>query len=115
MGISNDQRTNICQQEYQMREADIESYLVRRIEELGGITAKMTVAGRRGWPDRLVCLHGGRISLVELKRPKGGQLSPSQDRLFGLLRSLGIPVWVLRTYADIDKVFGPPGATEHDR
>jgi len=98
-----------------MREAQIESYLLRRIGELGGITAKMTIEGQRGWPDRLVCLPGGRISLVELKRPKGGRLSPSQLKLFGLLNSLGTPVWVLNTYADIDKVFGKPGDIERDR
>jgi hypothetical protein len=107
--------TILVNRDTRMREAEIEQYLVRRIEELGGITAKMTVDGRRGWPDRLVCLHGGRISLVELKRPKGGQLSATQEKLFGLLRSLGTPVWVLRTYEDIDKVFGPPGSIEHDR
>jgi len=93
-----------------MREALIESYLVRRIHELGGITAKMTIEGQRGWPDRLVCLQGGRVSLVELKRPKGGRLSPTQQKLFGLLETLGIQVWVLNTYQAVDMVFGPPGA-----
>jgi hypothetical protein len=107
--------TILVNRDTRMREAEIEKYLVRRIEELGGMTVKMTPEGQRGWPDRLVCLHGGRVSLVELKRPKGGQLSPSQVHRFGLLRSLGIPVWVLRTYEDIDKVFGPPGSIEHDR
>jgi hypothetical protein len=89
-----------------MREADIEKYLLRRIAALGGITAKMTVAGHRGWPDRLVALPGGRLLLVELKRPKGGRLSPSQVALFGLLANLGTLVWLLNTTDDVDKIFG---------
>jgi hypothetical protein len=89
-----------------MREAQIESYLVRRITDLGGITAKMTIRGQRGWPDRLVCLPEGRMMLVELKRPKGGRLSPSQRRLFGLLEHLGVPVRLLNTYEAIDQEFG---------
>lgn len=88
------------------REKDIEAYLVRRIAGLGGITAKMTVRGRRGWPDRLVALPDGRLLLVEVKRPKGGVYSPSQTLLFGQLAKLGTHVWKVRTTDDVDTIFG---------
>ena len=87
-------------------EAAIETYLIRRIRERGGKTAKMTITGQRGWPDRLVILPGGIISLVELKRPKGGVLSSSQRLLIGELADLGVHVWQLHSREDIDKVFG---------
>jgi hypothetical protein len=89
-------------------EAQIEAHLLRRVRELGGKTAKMTVRGQRGWPDRLVILPHGRISLVELKKPKGGVYSPAQLAVFGQLGDLGVYVWRLHTYEDIDRVFGPP-------
>ena len=85
-----------------MNEAMVENYLVNRVEELGGISAKMTIKGRRGWPDRLVVMPGGQIALVELKRPKRGQWSAAQKELFIRLGRLGVNVVRLNSPEEID-------------
>lgn len=85
------------------KESEIEAYLVARVEAAGGITAKMTIQGRRGWPDRLVILPGGKITLVELKRPKGGRLSPGQIAIHSQLARLGWPVLTLKNPMAIDQ------------
>jgi len=85
-----------------MTEAEVESYLVQQVQRLGGITAKMTVAGRRGWPDRLVVIPQAAIALVEVKRPKGGVLSPGQRALHAELLALGIRVHRIRSRLDAD-------------
>lgn len=87
-------------------EIHVEDYLVKRIEELGGITAKMTIRGRAGWPDRLVALDGELI-LVELKRPRGGRLSDVQRALHRKLGSIGVHVLVIRSKEDVDRFFPP--------
>lgn len=84
-----------------MLERDVEAYLVNRVEALGGLTAKLTVAGRRGWPDRLVVYHG--LHLVELKRPKGGRLSPSQRSVGLAVDANGASVWRLSTCQQVDQ------------
>jgi hypothetical protein len=87
-----------------MREADIEKYLVAQIEAAGGLTAKMTVEGRRGWPDRLVLMPVGVTALVELKHPKRGALSAAQKELHGRIEKLGIHVHRLRSVEDVDRL-----------
>jgi hypothetical protein len=91
-----------------MLEAAIEKYLIERVEALGGITAKMTVSGRRGWPDRLVIMPGGHVSLVEVKRPKGvkhpkgGVRSATQQQLSAKLAALGVNVVGLASLEEVD-------------
>lgn len=52
-----------------MFEKHIESALVKRVNELGGICEKFTSPGRRAVPDRLVTLPGNIVIFVELKAP----------------------------------------------
>ncbi len=85
------------------KESEVEAYLVMRVEELCGITAKMTIRGRRGWPDRLVILPGSVMVLVELKKPKGGRLSAGQIELHKQLARCGIPVILLNNTRAIDQ------------
>ena len=77
-----------------MRESVIENNLTRSVEALGGITYKLTPAGRVNKPDRLVMLPGGKIIFVECKRP-GGKPRPGQIREHERLRKLGFHVVVL--------------------
>ena len=60
-------------------ESKIEAALVARVKTLGGTCEKFVSPGRRGVPDRIVTLPGGRIIFVELKGTSG-RLSPSQIR-----------------------------------
>ena len=84
-----------------VREAMLETYLLKQVKEQGGVTAKMTIQGRRGWPDRLVILPGS-MTLVELKRPKRGHLSYVQSMLHAKLRCLGVEVQLLSSTDQID-------------
>ena len=70
-----------------MRESEIEDYLKRRVEEIGGKVRKIKFLGVNGAPDRLLLLPERRtrttiwppcVVWVELKRPGAG---PRQRQL----------------------------------
>lgn len=82
-----------------IREASIEAALRTETQRLGAYCLKITAGG--GWPDRIILWPGGCVSLVELKRPRGGGLSARQAALHEQLRQNGFPVSVIATYADI--------------
>lgn len=94
-----------------MLEQSVEDYLVARVERAGGITAKMTIKGRRGWPDRLVILNGQH--LVEVKRPKGGRLSEVQLELGKKLHDNGAKIWLVWSHADVDGFIADAIRMEH--
>lgn len=52
-----------------------------------------------GWPD-IGVFHNERVALIELKRARGGQLSPAQRELHPKLAVAGFPVAVCRSVAD---------------
>ncbi len=85
-------------------ERDVERHLVRRVKEAGGLALKWISPGMAGVPDRICVMPGGRIVLVELKRP-GGALRPVQVRVIGILQRLGAEVVVLNSKEQIDAVF----------
>ena len=51
---------------------------------------KLSLNGRRGFPDRTILLGNGKIVCVELKAP-GGQASAHQSNWLTTLRKYGIP------------------------
>lgn len=83
-------------------EKDIEAFLKRRVEHEGGRCIKLPALFEEGIPDRLVILPGGKIAFVELKRPKGGRLSPMQEYQIDKLMDLGCMVRIVRNYEDVD-------------
>lgn len=76
-------------------EKDIEQKLRRTVEKHGGRCLKWTCPGWSGVPDRIILLPGGRVVFVELKRPKGGVLSPMQKKWRDWLTCLGFDYWVI--------------------
>ena len=90
-----------------MRESEIESYLVKKVKEVGGECRKVKWLGRNGAPDRLVMLYGQTI-WVELKTEGLAALFPhtpherQQHREHERMRAMGQRVVVLDSYADID-------------
>lgn len=85
-------------------ERDVEAYLKKRVEGLGGKCYKIPATFEEGIPDRLVILPGNWIAFVELKRPKGGKLSEMQKYKHKQLRSLGCQVFVIKNYAEVDEM-----------
>ena len=85
-------------------EHDIESFLKKRVEHVGGRCLKFPAVYEEGIPDRLVIIPPGRIAFVELKRPKGGRLSEMQKYQIGKLKDMGCMVRVVKNYKDVDKL-----------
>ena len=54
-----------------MKESYIESYLVRKVKEHGGLCYKFVAPGNPGVPDRLIITPTGKTIFVELKTEVG--------------------------------------------
>ena len=87
-----------------VREREIESYLVNEVTALGGECHKFIPDVVRGMPDRLCLMPGGAVFWVELKKPKGGVLAPHQRHRHKCLRELGQVVYVAWTKQDVDDI-----------
>ena len=55
-----------------MKESYIESYLVRKVKEHGGLCYKFVSPGNPGVPDRLIITPTGKTIFVELKTEVAG-------------------------------------------
>jgi hypothetical protein len=87
-----------------VKESVIETALVQRVMELGGVAEKTKAIGRRGYFDRVILLPGGRVIFCEVKKPRGGVVSPHQAQRHALYVQLGAEVAVIRTLADVDRL-----------
>jgi hypothetical protein len=85
-----------------VREREIEGYLRRRVEKVGGRCVKFIPDVDNGMPDRVVMLPGGVLLWVETKKPKGGKVSSLQREQHRRLRALGQRVEVVWTKEDAD-------------
>jgi len=88
----------------QLRESDIEQYLVERVKALGGEVRKVKWIGRRGAPDRIVILPGLFV-WVELKAP-GRRADPHQLREHRRMLHMGQRVEVVDSFEGVDEVLG---------
>ena len=86
-----------------MKEKEIESYLVRKVKELGGTAYKFVSPGHDGVPDRLVCLPGGLVWFVELKA-RGQKPRPLQQVEIGRLCNLDFRVCVIDSIDGVDQL-----------
>jgi len=86
----------------QTPEKEIESYLVSRITDLGGMCPKWTSPGTKSVPDRIVFMPEGLVVFVELKRERGGRISPMQKWREKQLSSLGQKVFFIHTREQVD-------------
>ena len=84
------------------RERDIEAYLSEHVRRLGGLSYKLAPT-TAGLPDRLLVLPGGRIVLVEVKRP-GGKLRRVQEEIRRRLTARGVEVLVIYNKDDVRKL-----------
>lgn len=85
-----------------MLEKSVEERLRKMVESIGGIAPKFESPGNNGMPDRLVIMPGGRVYLVETKRPKKSKVAKLQKYQQDRLRALGVDVRMLYTYDDVD-------------
>lgn len=75
-----------------MIESPIEDWVCAQAEAAGWLCRKVSWVGRRSAPDRLFA-KGGRVVLIEFKRPKK-EAPPGQAREIKALRAAGIEVHV---------------------
>lgn len=98
-----------------MLERDVEAYLKKSIERIGGKCLKFVSPGNNGVPDRLVLLSGGRSFFVEVKRP-GEKPRKLQEKAMRELWELEHHVFVVDSKAKVDElidIFGG-GDASHD-
>ena len=88
----------------QERERDVERTLSVMVRRHGGWCLKWVCPGWSGAPDRIVLLPGGRVIFVEVKRPKGGRVSPRQAWFSEQLRALGFQHRFVWSREDIEEL-----------
>lgn len=86
-----------------MRESLIEKHLVACVTAMGGECRKITWPGRRGAPDRVVFLPGGRVVFFELKAP-GKKAEPHQLREHKRMQAMGQRVEVVDSFERIEEI-----------
>lgn len=79
----------------------MEKYFKNLVESTGAYCFKFTSPGTRGVPDRIVVARSG-IYFVELKRPKGGRLSPHQIRWQEKFKSLGQTIHLIKNREEVE-------------
>ena len=84
-----------------MLEKEIESYLFRRVRDIGGRAYKFVSPAHRGVSDRVVALPGGRVWFVEVKT-MGGRLSPLQRMFAEEIKALGCNYQIVWSKEDVD-------------
>lgn len=90
----------------QVTEKWIETELCNQLKKLfpfKHLYLKFKAVMFNGVPDRMILLPGGRIYFVELKKPKGGRLSPVQLTVHKMFGVLGFKVYVIFTVEDLNK------------
>jgi hypothetical protein len=85
-----------------MTEKEIETYFVKRVKALGGFAYKFRSVSQRGVADRIAVFPGGKIVMVELKKP-GGRLSALQEIFAEEMRSVGAPYVCLWSVEEVDQ------------
>jgi len=84
-----------------MLEKQVERYLVKKVEAVGGKAYKFTSPGRAGVADRIVCLPDGSTWFVELKTA-GGKMSALQLVFAADMRRMKQHYVVLWSKEDVD-------------
>ena len=85
-------------------ERDIEMLLRRETRMHGGVAFKWVSPGNNGVPDRVVCLPGGEVWFVEVKRHKG-RPRPDQVAQIRRLEALGQNVKVAAGLSGLEALF----------
>ena len=98
----------MAKRQSKVKEAVIEQRLRERAIVLGGMCIKVRAIGVRGFFDRLIVVPGPRVIFAEVKRPRGGVISPHQAQYHRELNGLGVAVAIVRTIEDIDLLLPLP-------
>ena len=86
------------------KESSVEEYLRERVKALGGRHRKVTYQGRKGALDDWCFFPGGRLLIVECKRPKKKKLDPLQEVELTFLLDNGFSAAWVNTKEQVDAV-----------
>lgn len=84
-------------------EDDVEEYLIKKVQEMGGDCIKGNPHNQRGMPDRICILPNGLLVFVELKRP-GKKPRPNQRLMINRFRLLGHHAVWANSFGMVDKL-----------
>ena len=85
-----------------MLESGVQSKIIKWLESEGHYVARVITAGKSGTPDLLVCVKdSGRFVALEVKRPKGGVVSPLQKHHIVKIQEAGGIAAVVRSVDDV--------------
>jgi hypothetical protein len=85
----------------QVKEIEIEKYLVKKVSELDGHCIKLT--GYKGIPDRMLLLPNVPPAFIELKRPAKGVYSSMQNWWDSWLKENGHHSFRASTKEEVDE------------
>jgi hypothetical protein len=83
-----------------MNEAAVEDYFCREVKRRGGMVLKL--AGYAGMTDRLAIMPGGVCLFAEIKRPRGGRVSPAQRHRIAWLITHGHRACILKNKEEVN-------------
>ena len=84
-------------------EKDHEDRFVEYALRRGCRAWKLIFIGRKGFPDRIVFMPGGRVIFMEFKR-KGNKQSPHQDKIQKILEGLGFNWYTPYTFEEAKEI-----------
>lgn len=87
-----------------MKESTVEEYLRKRVKELGGTHRKVTYQGRKGALDDWCFFPGGKLLIIECKRPKKNKLDPLQEEELKFLLDNGFIAGWVNTKEQVDEI-----------
>jgi len=81
----------------------LQAHLKRIVQESGGQYRKVRWEGRSGCPDCFVWWAWPAAAFIEIKAP-GDRLSKIQSREIERMELAGVPVFIARSEADLDRL-----------
>ena len=86
------------------KEKAIELYIIRKTNEIGGITIKGSATNAVGFPDRIILIPGGSCSFLEVKT-QGKKPTGIQEHWLTRLSNIGFKSECVDTKKKVDLFF----------
>lgn len=83
-------------------EGTVSDYAKAELKQKGCLVRKIGYEMRRGCPDLLILIPGGRVIFAELKKDENTEPEPHQLREHKRMRDVGADVRVIGSKAEVD-------------
>lgn len=85
-----------------MTETQVQNKIRKNLESLGWFVIRLTVTGKSGTPDLLALKKDKIPFFIEVKKTKGGVISPLQVYMLKLLNKLGFKAIVANSWEVVE-------------